>query len=125
QIGLGEAAQRRRPPQSPGSGTKLLPGCPTSSEIAVRPAISLPQITFDFGSAQLRPEAIETLRNLGKALAEELKDQKLFTIEGHTDAAGAFEQNQDLSRGRAEAVRELLVRDMGVARERLGITGKA
>ena len=34
---------------------------------AAAPSVTLRTITFEFGSAQLRPESIETLRNLGNA----------------------------------------------------------
>ena len=123
-IGLGP--QTRRPANTrpaPVPSLAVLPGCPRQVETTDKPNVSL-QVTFDFGSATLRPESIETLRKLGKALNEELKEQKLFLIEGHTDAVGSFEQNEDLSRTRAEAVRDFLVRDIGVARERLGVVGK-
>lgn len=124
-ISLGEPRHGHAARRPSAAETAILPGCPGSSVAATKPAVSLPQITFDFGSAELKPEAIETLRNLGKALNEQLRDQKLFTIEGHTDAVGTFEQNEELSRSRAEAVREFLVRNMSVAQDRLGIVGKA
>jgi outer membrane protein OmpA-like peptidoglycan-associated protein len=81
-------------------------------------------ITFEFGSAQLKPEGVDTLRNLGKALNEDLGDQKVFAIQGHTDATGTLDYNQELSRLRAQAVKEFLVREMGVAETRLEIVGK-
>src|SRR5689334_17818150 len=43
---------------------------------AAAPSVTLRTITFEFGSAQLRPESIQTLRNLGNALNQELKDEK-------------------------------------------------
>src|SRR5437763_5391377 len=54
---------------APATGTGILPGCPSTADGADKPSVSLPQITFDFGSAQLRPAAGETLRNPGKALS--------------------------------------------------------
>lgn len=81
-------------------------------------------ITFQFGSAQLRPEFIETLRNLGNALNQQLKDEKAFVIEGHTDRTGARAYNDELSKRRAEAVKEYLVKDLGVSADRLETVGK-
>jgi outer membrane protein OmpA-like peptidoglycan-associated protein len=81
-------------------------------------------ITFQFGSAQLRPESIETLRNLGNALNQQLKDEKAFVIEGHTDRTGTRAYNDELSRRRAEAVKDYLVRDLGVSADRLQAVGK-
>lgn len=100
-------------------------GCPaTAADNDGKPMIGF-KVAFEFGSAQLKPEAIETLRNLGKALNEDLRDQKRFEIEGHTDAVGSLQYNEQLSQARAEAVKEFLVRDMGVAPARLEAIGKS
>ena len=61
------------------------------------PSLTFSTITFEFGSAQLRPESVETLRNLGNALNQELKDEKAFVIEGHTDRTGTRTYNDALS----------------------------
>ena len=73
------------------------------------------KVEFEFGSAQLKAESVQTLSVLGKALNAGLRDQKLFKIEGHTDAVGSLTYNERLSEMRAAAVREFLVRDMGVS----------
>ena len=83
------------------------------------------KVEFEFGSAQLKPEAVETLQNLGKALNEGLHDQKSFELDGHTDATGTLPYNEELSRLRAEAVKDFLVQKMGVAADRLKVVGKA
>ena len=44
-------------------------------------------------------------------------------VEGHTDAIGSAEYNRDLSRRRAEAVRDMLVK-AGVAAERLEVVAQ-
>jgi len=116
-------AVRRAPPVAAAPRTPH--GCPAPIEAAgEKPSASFPMITFEFGSAQLKPEGMETLRNLGKALNEDLGDQKVFAIEGHTDATGTLDYNQELSRLRAQAVKEFLVHQMGVAETRLEIVGK-
>ena len=88
------------------------------------PKIGLDTIQFEFASDRFKQEAIETLRNLGKALNEELKDQKLFLVEGHTDAVGSRAYNAALSDRRADAVKDYLVREMGVSSDRLKTVGK-
>jgi OmpA-OmpF porin, OOP family len=88
------------------------------------PSVALNTITFEFGSARLEPESIETLRNLGNALNQQLKDEKVFLIEGHTDRQGSRAYNDELSKRRADAVKDYLVNDMGVAPERLQTVGK-
>ena len=99
---------------------------PTHEQTSTEPrsAIAFHSIQFSFGSAQITPESSETLRNLGNALNHELTDQKSFLIEGHTDAAGSPEVNTALSHRRAEAVRDYLIREMGVSPSRLQAVGK-
>ena len=117
------AVHRRTPTVA--AAPRVPHGCQASIDTAAdKPSASFPMITFEFGSAQLKPEGMETLRNLGKALNEGLGDQKVFAIEGHTDATGTLDYNQELSRLRAQAVKEFLVREMGVADARLEIVGK-
>lgn len=102
-----------------------LPGCLVPASKTNKPGASFSTITFEFGSAQLKPETLDTLRNLGKALNQDLGDQQLFVIEGHTDAVGTIAYNEELSKLRAEAVKDFLVNEMGVASERLDVVGKA
>jgi len=99
----------------------LLPGCKVTSA-EPRTALSLKWITFEFGSAQLRPEGIAVVQTLGKALNEGVPDAN-FIIEGHTDATGSFAYNQQLSVQRAQAVKDYLVKEMGVKPERLEAVG--
>jgi outer membrane protein OmpA-like peptidoglycan-associated protein len=87
-------------------------------------SIAFSTIQFEFGSDRLRPESLDTLKNLGNALNQELKDQAAFRIEGHTDAVGSRAYNAELSRRRAQAVKDYLVRDMSVAATRLQVVGK-
>lgn len=88
------------------------------------PSATLRTIQFQFGSAELTPGSIETLKNLGNALNHELADQAHFVIEGHTDAYGEAGYNEQLSAARAEAVKNYLVKEMGVAEGRLQAVGK-
>jgi outer membrane protein OmpA-like peptidoglycan-associated protein len=88
-----------------------------------RPAliVTLPEaVLFDFGSAELRPEAqaalagvVEMFRQQPKARAE---------VAGHTDSIGTAGVNQSLSQQRAAAVADWLVAH-GVPRDRLHLVG--
>lgn len=64
-------------------------------------------VTFDFDSAQLTSRGQTVLREIG---AELIKATNLgqVTIEGHTDSRGTEEYNVNLSRRRAESVRDFL-----------------
>ena len=78
-------------------------GCPERADSKGQPMIDF-KVAFEFGSAQLKPESVETWSRLGKALNGGLGDQKLFKIEGHTDAVGSLPYNSRLSQQRAAAV---------------------
>jgi OOP family OmpA-OmpF porin len=88
------------------------------------PSATMRSIQFQFGSAQLTPDSIDTLKNLGNALNHELADQPHFRIEGHTDAYGEAGLNNKLSQERADAVKDYLVKELGVAEGRLEAVGK-
>jgi outer membrane protein OmpA-like peptidoglycan-associated protein len=118
----GRAAPRRD--QAGTTSTVPPPGCPAQSDTRGQPMMDF-KVAFEFGSAQLKPESIEILRRLGKALNEGLSDQKRFGIEGHTDAVGSLSYNERLSNLRAATVKDFLVREMGVSPERLSSVGKA
>ena len=95
-----------------------------ATDSSSKPSISIQNIQFEFGSAKLKSESIETLRNLGNAFNQGLRDEKLFLIEGHTDAAGTRAYNFELSRLRAQAVKDFLVNEMAVEASRLEAVGK-
>ena len=75
--------------------------------------MTLNAITFEPGSAKLRRESRDELRNLGIALNQVVKDGPKLLIEGHTDKKGTAAYNMELSKRRAEAVKDNLVREMG------------
>lgn len=91
--------------------------------LQVQPRLIDLNIQFDFDSARLRPESLELVDRLAAALmSERLRDQR-FGIEGHTDAKGRADYNQQLSARRADAVRRQLTQN-GVSPARLVTTGK-
>lgn len=91
-------------------------GC-SSGQAAAGVASSLPAITFEFGSSQLRPEAIAQLDNLAKSLKQDLPESTSLVIEGHTDMAGTYAYNQELSLQRAQAVKDYLTSTEGVKQQ--------
>lgn len=78
-------------------------------------------ILFATNSDRIRPESTPTLDEIGEMLAEH-PDLKLG-IEGHTDAEGADDHNQELSERRAAAVKRHLVEAHGIDEERLETAG--
>ncbi len=80
-------------------------------------------VMFATDSAQLTPEAMATLDQLGRALSDrELADYR-FRIEGHTDTVGSPDYNQSLSELRAAAVVAYLTTKFGVPKTRLEPVG--
>jgi len=107
----------------PSSGAAVASRTPATTE-SPAPSMAFSTIQFAFGSAQLTPESSATLKNLGDALNHQLADQKSFLIEGHTDRKGTRVYNDELSKGRADAVKDYLVRETGVSPDRLQTIGK-
>ena len=107
----------------PSAGAAVASRTPATTE-SPAPSMAFSTIQFAFGSAQLTPESSATLRNLGEALNHQLADQKSFLIEGHTDRKGTRAYNDELSKGRAEAVKDYLVHETGVSPDRLRTIGK-
>lgn len=81
------------------------------------------QLSFAAGSTRLKDEAEgqQSLRRLSQFLALHREISKV-TLEGHTNNDGTREANLALSRARAAAVRDELVK-LGVEAERLDIVG--
>ncbi len=82
--------------------------------------IELPNILYDFGKWDLRPESMVSLDRL----VETLNDNPNITIElmSHTDSRDTEEYNLDLSQKRAQSVVDYLVAK-GIARDRLTARG--
>ena len=113
-------------PTSPSGATRGIhvgPVAPTQSQApAARPAISL-TVLFKTGSAELTPQALEVLNNLGKALSDKALDGYRFRIEGHTDTVGTREYNRQLSARRAAAVVDYLAANFHIDRSRVEAVG--
>ena len=70
---------------------------------------------FDTAEATLKPGAMTTIDRLAQFMGD--YPERVVRIEGHTDAMGSDETNQQLSEQRALAVRtELLARGVDTAR---------
>jgi OOP family OmpA-OmpF porin len=86
------------------------------------PEISL-TVQFANGSAQLTPQAVHVLDNLGRAVSNQALIGYRFRIEGHTDTVGSREYNNALSDLRAAAVVDYLANNFHVDRSRVEAVG--
>ena len=77
-------------------------------------------VLFDFGSAELRPDAEAALVGVVEIFRQQPRAQA--EVAGHTDAVGSAGFNQSLSQQRAAAVADWLVAH-GVPRDRLHPVG--
>ncbi len=85
--------------------------------------IALYGIYFDTDRAVLKSESRPTLEQIAKLLAGEA--QLNVFIVGHTDSQGPYAYNLDLSRRRAEAIAEELVKNYHIGAPRLRTAGVA
>ena len=84
--------------------------------------IELPgDILFDFDKWTIREDAEETLSKVGEIIRT---FQYPVAIIGHTDSKGAESYNLELSKKRAEAVKQWLVSQAGIDQSRIETTGK-
>lgn len=75
-------------------------------------------VTFDTGSAQIKPGLHDELRRIAEIMRQ--YPQTRIQVEGHTDSRGSEQNNLALSRRRAEAVRDYLMQN-GVASSRIQV----
>jgi outer membrane protein OmpA-like peptidoglycan-associated protein len=104
-------------------GIRLLTAKPAAEPEARAPAVAL-DIKFALNSAELTPEAKETIKQLGTAMKSDQLAAYHFLLEGHTDSSGSHDHNVELSKRRAEAVRGYLVATYGIPAARLQAVGK-
>jgi OmpA-OmpF porin, OOP family len=79
------------------------------------------KVTFATNSAQLTPEAGQTLDNLGKALQSDDLATCCFQIEGHTDSVGSDAYNLRLSQRRAQSVAQYLAEHYNLKERALAV----
>jgi outer membrane protein OmpA-like peptidoglycan-associated protein len=106
---------------------KLTPPAPPATRslrnIAPKPVNVDLSINFDFDSARLQASSKPLLDNLAQAMNSERLGALKFKVEGHTDAKGKADYNQELSSRRASAVQAYLI-SQNVNADRLQAEGK-
>jgi outer membrane protein OmpA-like peptidoglycan-associated protein len=92
---------------------------------ALVPVIDLNAITFETGSAAIRPDQAESLSQLGRLMKSyiDANPREMFLIEGHTDAVGSAASNLALSDRRAESVALAMTEYFDVPPENMVVQG--
>src|SRR5690606_11762848 len=87
--------------------------------------VNIDAITFDTGSAAIRPDQARQLAALGKVIADYVRANpgEVFLVEGYTDTVGADAMNLALSDRRAESLALALTEYFGVPPENLVVQG--
>jgi outer membrane protein OmpA-like peptidoglycan-associated protein len=80
-------------------------------------------VNFAFDSDELTADARKELHEVAKCLTDPRTINISIVINGHTDAVGSVDYNQGLSERRAEAVRQYLITQHGIAPSRLAAKG--
>ncbi|KAA0889137.1 OmpA family protein [Oryzomonas rubra] len=78
-------------------------------------------IQFDTAKSDIKPKYHDELKKVGDFLTENPGAKGV--IEGHTDNAGSLKMNMDLSQRRAESVRAYIIKNFGIAPERISAKG--
>ncbi len=99
----------------------MAPAAPSEPARRERRAAFL--INFDFGSVRIRPESRAVLDRVAAVMKASAPGTVRFRIVGHTDDVGSDAGNLELSRRRAAAVKDYLVRRHRVAAGRLEAVG--
>jgi outer membrane protein OmpA-like peptidoglycan-associated protein len=79
-----------------------------------KPKIDL-DIQFDYNSADISANSLQSVQSLGRALSNANLKGSTFIVAGHTDAIGTTAYNQDLSERRADSIKRYLVDKFGIA----------
>jgi OOP family OmpA-OmpF porin len=102
---------------------KIAKGLPdTRHKLVEEGKFSTTGILFDVNSATIKPESTGVLRELADVLTK-YPDIKVLIV-GHTDNDGNDAANLELSKKRAEAVKQSLIKEHGIEESRLSSDGK-
>jgi OmpA-OmpF porin, OOP family len=105
------------------SNIRLAVGAPdTRSKLITEGKFSTTGIHFNTGSAIIKPESFGVLKEIATILTEHA--DVTIDIIGHTDGDGAAGLNLNLSKQRAESVKNTLHKEFGIAANRMETDGK-
>jgi len=102
---------------------KIAKGLPdTRHKLVEEGKFSTTGILFDVNASTIRPESNGVLKEVAEVL-KKFTDIKIMIV-GHTDSDGSDAANLELSKKRAEAVKQALVNEFGIDVSRISSDGK-
>lgn len=115
-VARAEPAPAPAPAPAPVAATPIAP-----APVIQRITLST-DVLFRFNSAELRPGAHEKLDELAQTMQGAEVDR--IVAVGHADRIASEKYNEELSRKRAEAVKDYLVKERGVDAQRIETEGR-
>jgi len=119
-----EAPVSKAAPSPPAQEAPPPPPAPKAPPPDLQVNLGTRLLTFDFGSAQIKPESQARITYLAQALAQHRAIIGHLTVAGHTDNVGPIWVNDRLSLARARAVCAEFV-EAGVGADQLTCEGRA
>jgi OmpA-OmpF porin, OOP family len=105
------------------SNIRLAVGAPdTRNKLITEGKFVTHGILFDPNSDKIKPESYGTLKDIATVLTE--NETVNVTIVGHTDSDGDEKANLDLSKRRAESVKQILIKEFSIDAARMKTDGK-
>ena len=95
-----------RSPNDPGPASTH--GCPIQ-QVVVQITAQFKNILFDYGKSTIRHESDTIITNAAKIMNEQIPNSN-FYIDGYTDNKGSVAINKKISKARAQAVANALIR---------------
>ena len=93
-------------------------GCHETLEKSVRETLN---VRFETASATVTDDSMPGIRAVAEAMRQ--FPESTLVLEGHTDNVGNADANRKLSQRRAEAVKQILVEEMGIDADRVSAEG--
>jgi len=102
---------------------KVASGVPdTRHKLIEEGKFSTTGILFDFQSAVIKPESYGVIKDIANVLKE--NGTVKVKIVGHTSSDGDLNANMELSKQRAAAVKDIMIKEFGIEESRLQTEGK-
>lgn len=80
------------------------------------------KVQFEYNASKIKPDSFSLLSEVAKVIKDHPSIKKI-RVEGHASSDGADDYNMRLSDARAKAVRDYLIKEGGVAADRLEAKG--